>query len=200
VIPRLADLRGILAGWQADRMRFRREAVLLESGRPFGEVIDPWQVEDFAALDDPQYRHAYLERPRGHSKTGDLGTEAMTELVLGPPGQQLFCCAADEDQASLLFQDVLGKLQRHPWLRAVVKATRRTLTVRSTRSTLTVLASDAPSAYGLRPDWIAADELAEWRRRELWDSLWSATGKRSRCRMLVISSAGWDRTSIAWEV
>ena len=58
----------------------------------------------------------------------------------------------------------------------------------ATGSTLTVLASDAPSAYGLRPDWIAVDELAEWRRRELWDSLWSATGKRPRCRMLVIVS------------
>jgi hypothetical protein len=63
-----------------------------------------------------------------------------------------------------------------------------------------VLSSDAPTAYGLRPDWIAVDELAEWRRRELWDSLWTATGKRPRCRVLVISTAGWDQTSIAWEV
>jgi hypothetical protein len=52
-------------------------------------VIEPWQIEDFRALDDPQHRHAYLERPRGHSKTGDLGTEAVVELVLGPPGQRL---------------------------------------------------------------------------------------------------------------
>ena len=47
---------------------------------------------------------------------------------------------------------------------------------------------------------IFVDELAEWRTRSLWDSLWSATGKRPGCRMLVISTAGWDRTSIAWEV
>jgi hypothetical protein len=52
----------------------------------------------------------------------------------------------------------------------------------------------------LRPDWIAIDELSEWRRRELWDSLWTATGKRPRCRMLVITTAGWDFTSICWEV
>ena len=181
-------------------MSFRREAILLENGQAFGTVMEPWQAEDFAALDDPALRHAYLERPRGHSKTGDVATEAVTALVLGPPGQRLYCAAADEDQASLLFQDVLGKFQRNPLLAPLVKVTRRVLTVPSLGSTLTVLASDAPSAYGLRPDWIAVDELAEWRRRELWDSLWSATGKRPRCRMLVISSAGWDRTSIAWEV
>jgi hypothetical protein len=198
--PVTTDLRAALARWRADRMAFRREAIVLENGQAFGQVIEAWQVEDFRALDDPVHRHAYLERPRGHSKTGDLGTEAVVELVLGPPGQRLYCAAADEDQASLLFQDVLGKFQRNPLLAPLVKVTRRVLTVPSLGSTLTVLASDAPSAYGLRPDWIAVDELAEWRRRELWDSLWSATGKRARCRMLVISSAGWDKTSIAWEV
>ena len=57
-----------------DRMALRRSLVL-DVGPRLGEVIDPWQEEDFRALDDPRFRHAYLERPRGHSKTGDLGTE-----------------------------------------------------------------------------------------------------------------------------
>jgi hypothetical protein len=81
-----------------------------------------------------------------------------------------------------------------------MKITKNIITVPATGSRLKVLSSDAPSAYGLRPDWIALDELAEWKKRDLWDSLWSATGKRPRCRVLVISSAGWDRTGIAWEV
>ncbi len=196
----MSAIEGALKRWRADRMVFRREAILLEDGRAFGEVMEPWQVEDFAALDDTAHRHAYLERPRGHSKTGDLGTEAVTELVLGPPGQRLFCAAADEDQARLLFDDVVGKFQRSSLLAPTVKVTRGEVVVKATGSRLRVLAADAPSAYGLRPDWIACDELAEWRRRELWDSLWSATGKRQHCRMRVISSAGWDRTGIAWEV
>jgi hypothetical protein len=75
--------------------------------------------------------------------------------------------AADEDQAGLLFPDVLGKFQRNPLLAPLIKVTRRVLRVPSLGSTLTVLASDAPSAYGLRPDWIAIDELAEWRGRPL---------------------------------
>lgn len=189
-----------LARWRSDRMAFRKEAILLEDGTPLGRKIDPWQEEDFAALDGGRYRHAYLERPRGHSKTGDVGTEAVTELLLGPPGQRLYCAAADEDQARLLFEDVAGKFQRNRLLSSSVKITQREIIVKTTGSRLRVLASDAPSAYGLRPDWIAVDELAEWRRRELWDSLWSATGKRLRCRMLVITTAGWDFTSIAWEV
>ncbi len=185
---------------QTDRMSFRREFILLEDEVPFGLKMEPEQEEDFKALDSGKYRHALLERPRGHSKTGDIGTEAVTEMVLGRPGQRLFCAAADEDQAKLLFEDVAGKFQRHPGLRNLVRVTQKEIVVKATGSRLRVLASDAPSAYGLRPDWIAIDELAEWRRRELWHSLWTATGKRPNCRMLVISSAGWDRTSIAWEV
>lgn len=189
-----------LTRWAADRMAFRREAILLEDGRPFGDAMELWQQADFFALDVGEFHHAYLERARGHSKTGDIGTEAVTELMLGPPRQRLFCAAADEDQARLLFEDVAGKFQRSPLLRGSVKITAKELIVRATGSRLRVLASDAPSAYGLRPDWIAIDELAEWRKRELWDSLWTATGKRPQCRMLVISTAGWDQSGIAWEV
>jgi len=189
-----------LARWRADRMAFRTEAITLEDGRPFGEVMEPWQHDDFAALDGGEYRHAYLERARGHSKTFDIGTEAVTELILGRPGQRLFCAAADEDQARLLFEDVRDKFQRSPLLRGSVRITQREIIVPATGSRLRALSSDAPTAMGLRPDWIAIDELAEWRRRELWDSLWTATGKRSRCRMLVITTAGWDFNSICWEV
>ncbi len=193
-------MKDLLKRWRQDRMAFRREAIILENGKPFGEVIEPWQIEDFQALDSGQHRHAYLERPRGHSKTGDLGTEAMTELILGPAGQILYCAAADEDQAKLLFEDVAGKFNRSPIFKHSVKITAREIVVKAMGSRLRVLASNAPSVYGLRPDWIAIDELAEWSKRDLWDSLWTATGKRPRCRMLVISTAGWDQTSIAWEV
>ncbi len=185
----LGDQRA-LARWRADRMAFRADAITLEDGRPWGEVAEAWQVEDFAALDSGEHQHAYLERPRGHSKTFDLGTEAVTELILGRPGQMLFCAAADEDQARLLFEDVRDKFLRSELLRRSVKVLQREIVVYATGSRLRVLSSDAPSSYGLRPDWLAVDELAEWRRRELWDSLWTATGKRPRCRMLAITTAG----------
>jgi hypothetical protein len=177
-----------------------RETLVLEDGQPHGPRMADFQREDFAALDSGKYRHGYFQRPRGHAKTSDAGTEAVTELILGRKGQRLYCVAADEDQAALLFTDVKEKFERTPGLRRVVSITKREITVRSGGSVLRVLNSDAPSAYGLRPDWICCDEMAEWRKRDLWDSLWTATGKRPRCRVIVISTAGWDKTSIAFEV
>lgn len=208
-MPRLAvkeTPRDLIKRWRQDRAAFRAEAILMEDGTPWGQVAEPWQLEDFAALDalnddgTHTYRHAYLERPRGHAKTFDLGSEAVAELILGRPRQKLYVAATDTDQARLLFDDVAEKLERHSLLRRLVKIKKDTIVVPETKSQLKVLSADAPSAYGLRPDWIAVDELAEWTRRGLWDSLWSATGKRPQTRMFVISSAGWDKTSIAWEV
>ncbi len=128
-------------------MAFDKKVILLEGGQTLDQKMEPWQEEDFKALDSGQYRrvtgflipnavygermgvlgglrHAYLERPRGHSKTGDIGTEAVTELVLGPPCQRLYCCAADEDQAKLLFEDVAGKFRRSPLLRSQTRIKR----------------------------------------------------------------------------
>ncbi len=46
-------------------------------------------------------------------------------------GQRLFCCAADEDQGRLLFEDVLGKFQRSPILAPTVKITRAEIVVKA---------------------------------------------------------------------
>jgi len=189
----------LLAEWQRDRMTFRRDVVTLpEDGRPLGEIMAPFQVEDFTGLD--QHRHAFLERPRGHSKTFDAAVEVATELMVGRPGSQAYAIAADEDQARLLLTDVQGIFRRSPLLAPLMKPTKLGLEVKATGSKLTVLPSNAPSAYGLRPDLIIADEVAEWRDRAMWDALYTASGKRPRCRIIVIGTAGFDKTGIAWEI
>jgi hypothetical protein len=188
----------LLNAWRSDPIAFRREAIILESGKPFGEVADQWQLDDFAEID--RHRHAFLLRPRGHSKTADAGTEVVADLVLGPRGQRIYGAAVDSEQAEIMFEDVVGKFQRSSLLRNAVKIVKREISVPATGSRFRILTSDAPSAYGLRPDRIIVDELAEWAKRDLWDSLWSATGKRPGCRILCISTAGWDKTSICWEV
>jgi len=195
-----ADLHAQLTRWKNDRMSFRKEAVIMPDGRPFGACMEVWQEADYAALDSGVYRNGYLERPRGHSKTFDLGVEAACSLILGPKNQRLYCCASDQDQARLLFDDVVGIFQRNPVLAASVSITKKSITVRSTGSTLTPLADDAPGAYGLRPDGVFIDEPVEWTGDGLWLPLWTATGKRPHCRVLAISTAGFDKTGIGWQI
>lgn len=193
-----ADLIAQLTRWKSDPMTFIREAILLEDGRPFGEVIEPWQVEDF--IGSHTHRHSYKERPRGHSKTGDAGTDIATDLMLGPTGQRNIASAVDRDQAGLLLEDVIKKFQRNPLLRRLVKTTRDSITIKATDSQFRVMASDGPSAMGLRFRKAYIDELSEQSNREMWDAIWTASGKYPDCGVHVISTAGWDRDSIAWKV
>jgi hypothetical protein len=59
-----------------------------------------------------------------------------------------------------------------------------------TESTLEIITSDAPTSYGLTPDFIIADEVVHWKKRDLWDSLLSSAAKRASCMFVVITNAG----------
>ena len=195
------------SSYQQPTRREVREGIILEDGQRLGDVMDPWQRQDFERLDDPAIRHCFFERPRGHSKTSDIGTEAVVELIAGRPNQRLYCFAADEDQARLVYDDVAGKLVRGDYVQAArgpleagkVRILKNEIHS-STGSILKVMAADVSSSWGLKPDWIACDELVEWRYEALWQSLWSATGKRPRSRALIISMAGFDKSHFAWKV
>lgn len=185
-----------------DEVRARlRAQLVMPDGRRFGDVMAEFQGRDFAALDSGRYRHAYIERARGGSKTFDAAAEAVVELFLGPEGGRLYAAAADKDQAGLLHEAAAGWIQRTPLLRDRAIVDRWRITT-DRGAMLTALAADAPGSYGLAPTWVCCDELAQWtdfRGDELWHALWTSTGKRD-ARMLVITTAGWDRTSLCWRV
>ena len=65
---------------------------------------------------------------------------------------------------------------------------------REITSTLEVLPSDEPSAYGLRPWALFADELAQWpdsqNARGVWAACVSALPKVEGSRLVVLTSAG----------
>lgn len=193
------EIEQTLKRWRLDRMAFRREAILLEDGTRFGDRMEAWQEEDFRAM-DAHAGNVYRELPRGHSKTFDLAIQATVDLVLGPRNQRNYCCGADQDQAMLLFNDVCGIFRRNPVLAPSAEILKKEIRMKSTGSVLIPLAADVPGAFGLRPDRVYADEIAEWPNDGLWVPLYTASGKRPHCRIFVISTAGWDRTSIGWQV
>ncbi len=177
-----------------------RKLLPLEDGTPFGEKMEEWQEQDFRSEDEHPELNTYIERPRGHSKTFDTAVNIVTRMLLGPPRQQLYGLAADEEQGELLLKDVAGIFGRHPGLRSLVKIMAKTVTVKKTGTVYTNLNSNAPTLYGLRPDAVYVDELVEHRRRDAWDALWTATGKRKGCTVHIISTPGWDRAHFAWPI
>lgn len=189
---------------QSDPAAFR-DALLIDTDAgpaPFADRMDDWQRTDFEALDsgwkravegtgtEATYQRGWLERPRGHSKSADLGIMSAWALFASRRRLSGIAAAGDQDQARLL-RDAIGKLTYcNPWLGKLLEVQNYRILNTRTESTLDIISSDAPTSYGLTPDFVVADEVTHWRKRDLWDSLISSAAKRSTCMFVVIANAG----------
>lgn len=188
-----------------DPLAFRQALVIDADAGPQRFTPDPWQSADFAALDAGWQRaagmdvhvdrqRAWLERPRGHSKTADLACMVVWALLAARRRIDGVAAGADRDVAKLLRDAVARLVQLNPWLAKLFDVQQWRVVNRKTGSELVILSSDAPSSYGLTPCFVVCDELVHWGSRELWDSLLSAAAKRERCMVVVITNAGFSAT------
>jgi len=191
-----------LLNLQSDPAAFRASLLIDTDAGPKPFEMDPWQRTDFLALDagwmravvgstaEAQYQRGWLERARGHSKSLDLGVMAAWALFASRRRLSGIAAAGDQDQARIL-RDAIGRLTYiNPWLSRFLEVTNNRVTNPNTGSTLDIITSDAPTSYGLTPDFVIADEVVHWRKRDLWDSLLSSAAKRSTCMLVCISNAG----------
>ena len=70
----------------------------------------------------------------------------------------------------------------------------------TTGSFYEALSSDARKAHGLSPSCIVADEIAQWRGRELWDNLISGTGARVQPLTIAIGTQAEDDQNLMSEL
>ena len=189
---------------QADPAAFRNAVLIDADAGPvrLGEVLDDWQRENFHAIDGGLLRvvtrqgdaklRAWIERPRGHSKTSDIAIAASWLLFASRAKLSGVVAAADSDQAGLLIAAIDSLLRVNPWLSNILQVRKDRVFNKHTGSELVVISSDAASSYGTLPDFVICDEVSHWQRRDLWDSLFSAAAKRRHCLLMVIGNAGWQ--------
>ena len=197
--------------YAADPSAFRADLIVDADGvaRRFGDVMDPWQRDDFAALDPGLMRcngrsdstdapmRAYLERPRGHSKTTDLAVTAVWALAFATRPLKGYCYAADRDQAGLLRQAMETIVRLNPWIGEILTVEAHRVVCKAAGhpgegGTLSIEASDVASSWGIIPDLIIADELTHWEGDgSLWHSLLSSIAKRSNGLLVTISNSGF---------
>jgi len=186
-----------------------------EPGRRLGHVLEDWQEQDFAALDPGWLRlagqsvsgqsaaggfqRAYLERPRGHSKTTDMAVQLAWILQNSSRRVEGLAAAADRDQAGLLRDAMERVVKRNAALCPDLVFRQHSVIQRTTGSRLSVISSDVQSSWGLLPDFVICDELSHWEKPELWYSLISSAAKKADCMLLVLTNAGVGR-GWQWDV
>jgi len=205
-----ADLIRAMA---SDPAEYRRN-LLIDCGgtlRPLAEVLDPFQEQDFLAMDrawaavaglpgpEPKHRWGWVERHRGASKSQDAAVSALWLLAFSKRQVHGVCVAADQAQAGIVRGAILRLMSANDWLDAVIEVLRWEVRNKKTGSTLSIVASDEQSSWGWLIDFSIMDEVSMWPTDALWVSTISALGKKTNTVALTIMNAGW-RTSWAWKL
>ena len=174
------------------------------SGLKAGQRLEllPFQ-EDFVRAvyeTDPKglriVRMAALSVARGNGKSGLLAGLSLAHL-LGPlqePYGECYGAALDREQAGVLFRMMRAIIEATPWMAACVNIRdwHKEITHEPSQSIWRALTSDARKAHGLAPSFWVADEVAQWRSRELWDNLATGMGKRHEALGVTISTQAAD--------
>jgi hypothetical protein len=180
----------------------------------FGLVAEPWQLQDFAAMDpawhrlsigsgEVSQRFAYLERPRGHSKTTDIALSVTHPILFSQRALFGIVASGDIDQAAILKRAMDVLLQGNPWMASGFEVQRNCIVNPKTGSRLEILSSNVETSWGHTPDFILADELTVWPSsgERLFHSLFSAAEKQSHCVFTIISNAGFGKgESWQWRI
>ncbi|WP_158738635.1 terminase large subunit [Alteribacillus sp. YIM 98480] len=179
-------------------------------GKPF--VLMDWQHEVlwdvYGTVTDEgyrQYRYAYLEIPKKNAKTTTIAGLAVYHLTCDGPEGQIYCCAADRQQATLVYKAARSMIDQDETLGDLLKITdsRKEIENVETGTILKVLSAEAYSKHGINPTVVIFDELHAQPNRDLWDVMtFGAGAARKEPLWWVITTAGDDpdRHSIGWEV
>lgn len=179
------------------------------AGVPFN--LMPWQENEilrplFGCLNKDglrQYRTCYVEIPRKNGKSEIAAAIALYLLFAdGQPGAEIYSAAADRDQASLVFNVAAQMIRQSPALlkRCKIIDSQKRIVVHKTASFYRAISSEAYSKHGFNPSGIIFDEVHAQPNRDLWDVLTTATGARSQPLTFAVTTAGYDRNSICYEL
>jgi phage terminase large subunit-like protein len=177
------------------------------AGEPFH--LRPWQERILRALfrtgrDGRRLiRTCLLMLPRKNGKTELAAAIAIYMLLFdGEIGGEIYLAAADRDQAGLVFGAMVGMIRNDPELEAacdIIESHKR-IVHRASRSFCRAISAEAYSKHGFNASAVIYDELHAAPNRELWDVLATSQGARRQPLMMAISTAGYDRHSILWEL
>jgi phage terminase large subunit-like protein len=150
-----------------------------------------------------QYRTCLLMLPRKNGKT-ELAAALAVYFLLhdGEVGGEVYSAAADRDQAALVFHVAAQMIRNDPALEAQVQIvdSQKRIVHPASGSIYRAISAEAYSKHGFNASVVIYDELHAAPTRELWDVLATSQSTRAQPLMMAISTAGFDRQSILYEL
>lgn len=173
-------------------------------GKPF--ALRPWQEKIVRQIFGPNgkanYRKVFVALPRKQGKT-ELAAAILLYLMFGTgkKAQRLFSASGDREQAALIYGAAAAMVRQSQALSdiALTYDGYKRIECRPIDGRYQALSSEHAQKYGLRPSTVMLDELHVLPNRDLFNALMTAFGATIDPLTIMITTAGWDRTSLCWE-
>lgn len=169
-----------------------------------------WQLQIikniFGVIKEDGYRQfltAYVEIAKKQGKT-ELGAALALYMLTadGERGAEIYSCAADRAQASLIYNVAVDMVSLCPALKKRLKiiASQKRLVYPAMNSFYQVLSSEAYSKHGISPTAVLFDETHVANREMFNVMLHGASDARRQPLNFLITTAGNDFQSIGYEI
>jgi phage terminase large subunit-like protein len=175
------------------------------AGRPF--KLEPWQQAILGCAfgwlrpdGTRRYREVLIFVPRKNGKS--LLAAGICNYMLfcdGEAGAEIYCAAAERDQAALVFDVAKYQVLNEPTLAKVATVYQKAICLKNGASSLRAISADANTKHGYNSHCVVVDELHAQNSRELVDVLLTSTGSRRQPLVVYITTSDYDRESICNE-
>ena len=166
---------------------------------PAGRLLElrPWQREllkhILARREDGRFTHrtAVVGMSRKNGKSALAASMGLAGLTLGGNGSEIYSCAADRDQARIVFGTAKRMIEMDSELSSMFTLYRDAIEFKDKGSVYRVLSAEAYSKEGLNPSpLVIFDEVHAQPSWDLWNVLSLAGGARADSLLLGITTAG----------
>jgi len=150
-----------------------------------------------------QFNTAYIEIPKKNGKS-ELAAAVALLLLCGDyeDGAEIYGCAADRQQATIVFDVAADMVRNSPVLSKYCKVNKssKRITFLPKSSYYQVLSAEAYSKHGFNVHGVVFDELHAQPDRRLFDVMTKGSGDaRTQPLYFLITTAGTDTHSICYE-
>ena len=148
-----------------------------------------------------KYRTALIQLPRKNGKT-TLAASIICYVLFSckERGNELYAAAGDRGQANILFSIVSNMVLQNKELSSRAKVFRNSITNESKGNFFQAISSDSKTKHGYSAGCVIMDELHVQSNRDLYDTLLTSTAARTEPLFISITTAGYNKNSIGWEV
>jgi phage terminase large subunit-like protein len=176
------------------------------TGQPI--VLEPWEEFIIGSLfgwkradGTRRYRDAYVEVARKNGKTEIAsGLGILLAFFDDEGGAEVYAASTKREQSKIVWDEAARMVRASAGLRQRIKVFVGSMFIDGTASKFMPLGADMDTTDGLNVHGAIVDEVHAHKTRGMWDVLRTASGARRQPLRFAITTAGFDRKSLCWEL